>query len=172
MQARPGSTIERLSKMRRRRRGEYRLCKVTPEVLSGPCGLLRPSPSPPPAAARRWRKALACGARAPCDAKADRPLVRRCPQVSTLVLHYRDELWWARQRQLNGAAAAANTGVEAPRASASTSSDGVAVKSEPGMPKLNTVKREAGETGRAPDGKRRKLASAPQGEQEVVVLSD
>ena len=32
VQARPGSSIERLSKMRRRRRGEYRYCKVTPEV--------------------------------------------------------------------------------------------------------------------------------------------
>ena len=95
------------------------------------------------------------------------------------MLHYRDELWWARQRQLAGGAGGVGAGAAAAAATAagagaagSGSSDTV-VKSEPGvMPKLNTVKREAGETGRAPDGKRRKLASAPQHEQDVVVLSD
>eukprot|EP00966_Prymnesium_polylepis_P289923 6696723-Prymnesium_polylepis.1 len=124
VQARPGSSIERISRMGKRRRGETRLVKVSPEV-------------------------------------------------STLVIHYRDELWWARQRQLGGGGAAEAAGGGGASSSAADSSSDVKVKSEPGgMPKLNTVKREAGETGRAPDGKRRMLATAPQGGADVVVLSD
>ncbi|KAL1527693.1 hypothetical protein AB1Y20_009079 [Prymnesium parvum] len=120
VQARPGASIEHIKTVRGRRRGEYRLCKVVPEV-------------------------------------------------STLVLHYRGELWWARHRHEINAARGQSTQLGG-------SSSNLEVKPEVGadhqtIPSQQAAAREVGETGRAPDGKRRKLATAPQGV-ELIELSD
>ena len=113
LQARPGPSIERLSKMRRRRRGEYRLRKVSPPVV-------------------------------------------------TLTIRYRDELWWARQRK--DVDAQSSNVVASNMESAGADRN---VKLESGA----TLKREPGETARAPDGKRRQLSMASH-VHEIVVVSD
>jgi len=146
VQARPGGAVEELPRYRRRRRGEYRLEKIKPEVL-------------------------------------------------TLRLLYRGSFWFARN---DGASSRAATSSATKAAGSSTSrhssvaSTAVKREGEPKKPDSGAssvpawyeqkaakplARRAPGETARAPDGKRRKLAR-PDGssilndEPEVVVLSD
>ena len=80
------------------------------------------------------------------------------PEVTALSLFYRDDFWWERRRS-------SRAGSSCKHAATAIKREVVDVEAGP------TIHRELGETGRGPDGKRRKLASAHSAS-EVIVLSD
>ena len=91
------------------------------------------------------------------------------PEVATLVLAYRDDFWWSREKL--GEYAATGGDARQPPDVKPELPWGVPSPAAAARAAASTIKREAGETGRAPDGKRRRLASAAEAD-EVIVLSD
>ena len=160
MQARAGGAIEQIPRYRRRRRGDYRLEKVTPEVatiqllyrdsfwfarnVDVPLSSQVAACSSTPAACASAPAASARTASEPAAPMAPAPTAAHASSLS-IALH---EL--------------------APKIDAGQASD-LWYSQKAAKP---LARRAPGETARGPDGKRRKLAR-PGGEQpEVVVLSD
>ena len=166
VQARAGGAIEQIPRYRRRRRGDYRLEKVTPEVatmqllyrdsfwfarnVDVPLSSQVAACSSTPAACASAPAASARTASEPAAPMAPAPTAARASSLS-IAMHeepVKHEL--------------------APKIDAGQASD-LWYSQKAAKP---LARRAPGETARGPDGKRRKLAR-PGGEQpEVVVLSD
>ena len=88
-----------------------------------------------------------------------------------MTLKYRDELWWARQRKVSDEAASEASAARWTAGAAQAGPSGADLVLKPDPDHAKPSQRATGETGRAPDGKRRKLAVASRVD-EVIELSD